>query len=169
MIEIPTVLWVAIVAALTSFLTSSRQVRVSRHTLFASLLPKRQQWLEDFSSAVVLRNVEINDSGPNPYMETKPKLIGEQLQILYQLTKDARWLFDQSVSNVAKEILSQLEDRAGIWLADRTTNGADMAAMRRLQEIGDALSKNRAKLSDACQPFLYVGDVKRSRRFGRWW
>lgn len=169
LVDLPVVIQAAAIAAMVALAgtyVSTRitkgQLQVSRQTLFVSLLEKRIIWLSEFRDAVKARDEEI---GEIPVAREGMSELGPAPVALFtvaDLRRDAEWMFDETVAGIAYEIDQLLERKTGFVINARFKDGQEAQdAANAASDASINLLNLHADLVRACQPFLYVGDVKR--------
>lgn len=154
---IPGPVWAAFIAFLGVLLT----LRVARATLFASLLERRIKWLKTYKKAVQKADKEMADIIFHQG-ETPPA--PEGLFKVDTLSADAHWLFDNTVTEATAKVQAQLKviSTLRITAASKQEGSREAANL-----VGGAVLNLYDRVTNvtyAAKPFLYVGDVRRSRR-----
>jgi hypothetical protein len=158
----------ALVVAVITWVSTSRQIKISRHTLFTSLLPRRQEWLEKFQEAISSREVEINSIN----LEKIRNGIDQSTESLFYITNlrnNASWMFDESVVKIVDRIIVLLREKTTTIIEIRAGEGFSSILSNLYLNKAFEIINLRSDLTKACQPFLYVGDVRRRRFLWLWW
>ncbi len=152
--RVPAPVWAATIALFGVYIT----LRLTRITLFASLLERRIEWLKAYKKAVkkaAKRTPSILPDSQEKAVETKAQAK------VRNLAADARWLFDKSVAANTARVRDQLGVIHGLYKKLASPN-ADA------EDINSLIDTSMARLNDlvvdvsySATPFLYVGDIKR--------
>lgn len=134
------------------------QTEVSKQALFASLLEKRITWLCGIRQAVWDREKEVGviDLGLSRDIE-RP----EALFRVIEHQRDAEWLFGPDVACCVNELEKLLKSKTSLMIGLRSYTNRLSSEGSKSATISIMISKKLSELTYLCQPFLYVGDVKR--------